>query len=221
MPIKKEIIYPIFLECCQYTDDLFWIYIFEDLSYGKCPYGCYINKNFLCCSFKGKEFSYKIDSNKDPKVMFEEIYNLLHNKLGFYSEIQRRSKIKNIEIPESNWKDKKWNNIKNKNVKDFIIDNYVISMKKLYSLDDNTVIKLKFVILSGIIFKTISNNDIVYENGIIKEIKGISFKKNEMIIDKNLINYKFQNEKIVNKNIKKSIRDYHVQILKQEEEEEI
>ena len=39
-------------------------YIFEDLAYGKTPYGAYFNKDFLCCSFKGKEFSYKLDFKK-------------------------------------------------------------------------------------------------------------------------------------------------------------
>ena len=61
MPIKREIIYPIFLECCQFTDDKFWENVFEDLAYGKTPYGTYISKDFLCCSYKKKEFSYKIE----------------------------------------------------------------------------------------------------------------------------------------------------------------
>ena len=63
MTIKKEIIYPIFLECCQYTTDIFWENVFEDLSYGKTPYGTYITKDFLCCNYKEKEFSYKIEKN--------------------------------------------------------------------------------------------------------------------------------------------------------------
>ena len=61
MPIKREIVYPIFLECCQFTDDKFWENVFEDLAYGKTPYGTYISKDFLCCSYKKKEFSYKIE----------------------------------------------------------------------------------------------------------------------------------------------------------------
>ena len=47
MPIKKEIVYPVFLECCEFSVDSFWENIFEDLAYGKTPYGTYINKNFL------------------------------------------------------------------------------------------------------------------------------------------------------------------------------
>ena len=37
MPIKKEIIYPVFLECCEFSSDTFWANVFEDLAYGKTP----------------------------------------------------------------------------------------------------------------------------------------------------------------------------------------
>ena len=76
--MKKEIIYPVFLECCQFTIDSFWENIFEDLAYGKTPYGTYINKDFLCCSYKDKEFSYKIE-RKDSEKLYKDIYNLLVN----------------------------------------------------------------------------------------------------------------------------------------------
>ena len=79
MPIKKDIVYPIFIECLQFTEDIFWENIFEDLAYGKTPYGTYISKDFLCCKYKKKDFSYKIE-RKDPKILYEEVYNLLANK---------------------------------------------------------------------------------------------------------------------------------------------
>ena len=91
MPIKKEIVYPIFLECCQYTTDIFWENVFEDLSYGKTPYGTYITKDFLCCNYKDKEFSYKIEKNKDTEQLYNDIFNLLSKKLGLLSQ---RDKIK-------------------------------------------------------------------------------------------------------------------------------
>ena len=46
MPIKKDIVYPGFIECLQFTEDIFWENIFEDLAYGKTPYGTYISKDF-------------------------------------------------------------------------------------------------------------------------------------------------------------------------------
>ena len=81
MVIKRDIIYPVFLECCKYANDSFWENIFEDLAYGKTPYGTYINKNFLCCSYKNKEFSYKIE-RKDSYQLYNDIYNLLTNLIS-------------------------------------------------------------------------------------------------------------------------------------------
>ena len=64
MPIRKEILYPIFLECYNHSDDIYWQNIFEDLSYGISPYGTYFSKDYLCCNYKKKEFSYKIKAFK-------------------------------------------------------------------------------------------------------------------------------------------------------------
>ena len=88
MPIKKEIVYPVFLECCEFATDSFWDNVFEDLAYGKTPYGTYINKNFLCCSYKNKEFSYKIE-RKEPIELYTDIYDLLTKKLGIMSHKEK------------------------------------------------------------------------------------------------------------------------------------
>ena len=64
---------------------LSWKYIFEDLAYGRTPYGTYITKDFLCCNYKGKEFSYKIDTTKTGEQLYNELYNILFNKFGLLS----------------------------------------------------------------------------------------------------------------------------------------
>lgn len=207
MPIKRDIIYPIFLECCKFTDS-YWSQIFEELSYGKCPYGSYINKNFLCCNFKGKEFSYPIDITKTPENIYKEVYQLLHDKLGVSSNKQRLDKIKNMEESDTNWKHKKWNNIKKKNIKDIIIENYIIYNRKKFNLDNQNTFRLKNIITSAIIFKTITTKDINYNNGIIDSINGISFDENRLIIDDSLISFSPISEK--NSLItKKKIADLH------------
>jgi hypothetical protein len=76
MPLKRDIIYPIFLKTVQYTEDSFWKDTFENLSYGICPIGSYISKGFICSSVKGKEFVFKF-SDKDPQVIYNEIFRLL------------------------------------------------------------------------------------------------------------------------------------------------
>lgn len=189
MVIKKEILYPIFLECCQYTTETFWENIFEDIAYGKTPYGTYISKDFLCCNYKDKEFSYKIE-HKDPKQLYTDVYNLLAKKLGLLShkdKIKKRVDFYNIEqeIKESR---KSWNNIRKKNVKDLFIENYVIAMKNKFELTIKQAKSLLSIIFIAMVFKVITCKDIHYSDGVITEIEGISFKKNKIILEKDIYN---------------------------------
>jgi hypothetical protein len=183
MVVKKDIIYPIFLECIEHIDDKFWENIFEDLAYGKTPYGTYINKNFFSCNYKDKEFSYKIEKN-DPEQLYNDIYSLLNTKLGLLSprdKIKKKTDFINIEdeIKEGR---KNWSKIRKKNIKELLIENYVIAMKNKYSLTIKQVKYLLSVIFIGMVFKIINTKDIHYNDGVINKIDGIGFKKREVII---------------------------------------
>lgn len=191
MPVKKEIVYPIFLECCQLIDDTFWKNVFEDLAYGKCPYGTYINKDFFCCNYKNKEFSYKIEK-KDPEILYNDIYTLLVKKLGLLShkdKIKKKIDFNNIEEEIKEYR-KSWSNIRKKNIKDLLIENYVIDMKNKYELTVKKARNLLSLIFVGMVFKVILVKDIIYEDGVITNINGISFKKNEIVLERDI--YDFQ-----------------------------
>ena len=97
---RKEIVYPFFLHCCRETNDRYWKYIFEDLAFGIGPYGVYFSKDFMCCGFKGKEFSYKVDQHKPTNELYEEVRNLLRNKLGIRSHDDIIQQKKNFEKTE-------------------------------------------------------------------------------------------------------------------------
>lgn len=193
MPVKKEILYPMFLECLEYTTDSFWENVFEDLAYGKTPYGTYINKSFLCCNYKNKEFSYKIEK-KDSEQLYNDVYNLLVKKLGLMSirdKLNKKIDFNNIE-EELKLSRKNWNNIRKKNIKDMLIENFVINMKNKYLLtlkQSRTLISNIFI---GMIFKVITAKDIDYEDGEIKGIDGFSFRDNEIIIERDI--YDIENE---------------------------
>ena len=187
----NELIYPIFLEVCKYADeDIFWKYVFEDLAYGRAPYGTYITKNFMCCNYKGKEFSYKIEITKQPEVLFDEIYNLLHTKFGLLSD---KDKIKKRQIFDSVNDNKDWNNnwnsIKKKNIKNIIIENFIIKQKTKNLLSIKQARKLLSLIIIGIIFKTITSDDINYENGQINDIDGIKFEEKKICVTKNICDF--------------------------------
>lgn len=191
MPIRKEIIYPIFLECCQYADDTFWENIFEDLAYGKAPYGTYISKDFLCCNYKKKEFNYKIE-NKDASKMYDEVYNLLTKKLGLLSQKEKVKKRKAFIDAEESIKEsrKNWSDIRKKNTKELLIELYVTRMKNKHSLSIKQARYLLSIIMISLIFKVIVAEDIDYRDGSIHHIEGIDFTKNHIFIERDL--YKFE-----------------------------
>jgi hypothetical protein len=193
MPIKKEIIYPIFLECCQFTNDIFWENIFEDLAYGKTPYGTFISKDFICCNYKDKEFSYKIEK-KNPEQLYNDIYLLLAKKLGLLSQrdkLKKKIDFYNIEeeIKEGR---KNWSSIRKKNIKDLLIENYVIDMKNKYLLSIKQSKYLLSIIFIAMVFKVITVKDIHYENGKIEHIDGIELKKKQINVKRDIYNVETQ-----------------------------
>jgi hypothetical protein len=189
MTIKKEIIYPIFLECCQYSNDIFWENIFEDLAYGKTPYGTYISKGFLCCNYKDKEFSYKIEQ-KDSEQLYKDIYLLLSKKLGLLSQRDKMKKKIDFFNIEEDLKEgrKNWSSIRKKNIKDLLIENYVVDMKNKHLLTLKQTQYLLSIIFIAMIFKVITVKDIHYENGKIEHIDGIEIKHKEINILRDIYN---------------------------------
>ena len=191
MPVKKEIVYTIFLECCEFIEDTFWKNVFEDLAYGKCPYGSYISKDFFCCNYKNKEFSYKIEK-KDTQVLYNDIYDLLVKKLGLLShkdKIKKKVDFVNIENSIKEYR-KNWSNIRKKNIKDLLIENYVIDVKNKHSLSIKQARNLLSLIFIGMVFKVITVKDIMYEDGVIQNIEGISFKDKEIVLERDI--YEFE-----------------------------
>lgn len=187
MPAKKEICFPVFLECCEYAPDTFWENIFSELAYGKAPFGSYISKGFLCCNYKKKEFSYKIEK-KDPKVLYTDVYNLLTKKLGLLSNSDKIKKKKDFTEHENNIKNSRqtWSSIRKKNVRELLLELYVVKKKQDFSLTLTQARNLVSLIYIAMVFKVITSNDIVYENGEITEIKGIDFTKGKIFLEKDL-----------------------------------
>lgn len=185
MPIKREIVYPIFLKTIQYTEDIFWKDTFENLSYSICPSGSYISKGFLCSSVKGKEFVYKF-IDKEPSRIYEDIYKLLKEKLNIMSKNERGILLREFEEVEESIKKIRtcsWNEIKKKGTKDILFQNYLIQKKKEYELKSIQIKKLYNLINLCVILKSISNADIDYQDGEIRNINGIIFSKGKYKVD--------------------------------------
>lgn len=185
MPIKREIVYPIFLKTIPFTEDSFWKDTFENLSYSICPSGSFINKGFLCSNVKGKEFVYKF-LDKEPKQIYEDVYKLLKEKMNIISRNERSILLKEFEEIEQNIKKIKtcnWNEIKKKSIRDILFQNYLIEMKSKYDLKSSQIKKLYVFINLCLTLKSISNSDIEYIDGEIKSINGITFSNGKYVVD--------------------------------------
>ena len=204
MTVNKEIVYPIFLECCQYATDIFWENVFEDLAYGKTPHGTYISKNFFCCNYKNKDFSYKI-TKTNSEQLYKDIYNLLYNRLGLLSQKEKVKKHIDFTAIEDQIKEdrKCWSSIRKKNVKDLLIENYVLEMKKKYSLTLKQAKYLLSIIFIGMVFKAITAKDIDYNDGKINNIEGIDFNKKKILLKRDIykIEVSFSSEIVSDKKI--------------------
>lgn len=186
MPLRRDVIYPIFLKCIDYIEnDTFWRETFEELSYGNCYQGSYINKGFICSNVKGKEFIYKF-IDKEPERIYQDVTKLFKEKLNIMSRNDRKILIDEFEEVEKNLKAIKntdWSEIKKKSLRDILFQNFLINAKKTYELSDYQLKKIYNSINLGLMLKSIKNSDILYENGEIKEIKGIVFYKGKYNID--------------------------------------
>ena len=191
--MKKDIVHPVFLRIASQMDDTFWKYIYEDLSYAKCPYGIYISNDNICCNYKDKKFCYNIYSSNNPSVIFKEICELFKDKFGLLSKKDKLLKNKMFIKKQEEINDilnNSWSNIKRKNIRVMLIEKFVINQSLKYSLTLHQTKELYNKIILGLLFKTIHKGSIVYENQNIKEIKSISFKKNSFTLKKNLYNFK-------------------------------
>ncbi len=172
---RKEIMYPVFLKCCQYATDAFWENTFEDLAYGKTPYGSYISKGFLCCSTKKKKASCKIEKD-DPKQMHDEVYDMLVTELGLLSQrekVKRKLEFQDLEdqLQESC---QDWAKLRKKNVKKALIERFVIRMKEKNNLTMQQARRLLSAITLAISFKVITPKDIDYRDNMIHSINGVN-----------------------------------------------
>lgn len=186
-----ELLYPFLIECCKYTEDRFWKSIFEDLAYGITPSGTYINKDFLMCNYKDKEFTYKIQ-NKNSREIYDDLFNIFKSKLCLVSRDEIINKKKIIEDKYSNhlYEYVYWSDIKKKNIKELMIERYAIEMKNNYNLTHAQTKYLVSIIFLAFVFKIFTSNDIEIENGKILNIKGLEYESGKIILKKNIYDIK-------------------------------
>ena len=184
--MKRELlIYPYFLECCQHTEDRFWKNIFEDLAYGITPYGTYINKDFLTCNFKDREFVYKIQE-KDSKDLYNDIVSIFRSKLSLMSREEIMKRKNELYNDENSTLTDDWLSIKKKNIKEVMIERYVLDIKETYGLSMKQAKYLISIIFLAFVFKVFGTNDVSIKEGRIESIKGLEYSEGKIHMKKNI-----------------------------------
>jgi hypothetical protein len=215
--MKKEILYPIFLQCASQVEDTFWRYVYEDLSYGKCPYGLSLQKNYLTCYIRGKEFSYKMDADKSPQTIFEELDALLRERAGILSEKEKMTERARLcrqrtTIPVKNssaiQKKEEWTHVKKKMIRDTLLEQYVLENSQKYNVTAIMAKRVLSLLIVGLMFKTITAKDIMYQNGFIKKIDGFDFEPSKIVIHKNVLQCKHYTPPTVEESSAKPLHTY-------------
>ena len=194
--MKKEILFPIFLQCASKVEDPFWRYVYEDLSYGKCPYGLSLQKNYLSCYIRGKEFSYKIDAEKTPDTLYEELDVLLRERAGILSEkekVTERARLCRQRTTTSTTGSKnkeEWSQVKKKMIRDTLLEQYVLDNSLKYQIASVMAKRVLSLLIVGLMFKTITAKDIFYQNGFIKKIEGFEFEPHKAVVCRNVLHCK-------------------------------
>ena len=211
--MKKDIQYPIFLKIANQMDDTFWKYIYEDLCYGKCPYGIYIQGDFICCFMKEKEFCYKIDED-NPSIK-TELHNLLKNKAGILSEKEK------IQQKEDFFKSKKNINLNNKKfIRENLIQSFVLQKSKDNNLSLDTARRVINFLFIGFVFKLLSVKNIILDDVSIREIKDIDFFDKKVVLKNFLYQKSFKIDNTLffedesKKNIHQMWNHYHDSVKK-------
>lgn len=168
--------YPIFLRCCQYLSDPFWIYLFEDMAYGKCPYGIILKDNCLYSVLKNREFTFSLHQpEKNLQTLCEELCTILSSKLHLLSQkdhFRHRDECQNYV---TNYMNNlfQWNDIRKKTLKDLLLEQYSLEQKSKFQYSYAFTKKLFAIIFIGIQFKTILSKNIHYQNRKITQIEGL------------------------------------------------
>lgn len=190
MKLNEKIMYPVFFKCCMYTTDVFWENVFKNLAYAKTPHGIFISKGFLCSKNKKQEFTYKIDDTKDPKLIYKEIYNLLHKKIGLVSDQQKIINIKNVNDIQQQinlyYSEIQWKSIKHKVIKDLLLELFILKLQAKHKLTLNQTKNLLFKIYTSINFKLINGSDIIIQNGEIVDIKNFDISATNITLHENI-----------------------------------
>jgi len=182
---KKDIIFPVFLQCSLVAKDPYWVKIFEYLSYGITPKSqskLYFADNVLINrshSDPQTNFEYNINNKKNIVDLYADVYKLLVDKAMVKPINELCKQVGKCD----NVKPVSWSGIKKKSKKDCTLEIFVLNMSREYDLTMKQSIDLLTKIHLGIMFKNFTSDSFVLEDDNLIYINGITFEPNQFYID--------------------------------------
>lgn len=167
----------IITECLKYVTDEFWYEIIENMSYGECPKDFALRDNNI--SFKRsltKIVNLSLSATNDYKRLCHDLIGFISSCANIHSpEDIRNTQLLELHIDQVNQESDKiatWKSIKSTNLQSINLYNYARTLSDEHGLDvDETYSLLVFYVrMSGLV----PPESIVLENGVIREIKGLS-----------------------------------------------
>jgi hypothetical protein len=169
------IIHPLFIQCCHYVHhDEFWKEVFENMAYNKCPFGVFIHNNTMCCTVKGKEFSYALRSHNIEQTT-NDIIDLLRSKtliLSQYDHVQQRLKLQKAFDTYFDGLTS-WNDIKKQSMRVNLLQRYVLHQSAHYKYSMAFTRRFFSLLFVGLQFRMIVSRHIHYSHGRIRHIDGL------------------------------------------------
>nr|QBK93143.1 MAG: uncharacterized protein LCPAC403_02770 [Pithovirus LCPAC403] len=172
---KKPIVYPLFIECEDAVEDVFWKDMFSKMSINKFPkgFGFRVVDQKLVCHDR---------SNTQYVSLTGSISEIASKCMQFFRERANiLSEIDNLEIQQSYLiiqqevnKPREWKDIKlRKGERRAAIIQYVSELARKFNLSDKEFDDLLTLININFHLGRIGNNDIYYKDGCITSIGGI------------------------------------------------
>lgn len=173
--METTTIFPIFEKCKNYTLDLFWKEMFIECSKNKFPKGMTYDSEKNVVILENEEFELPDDS----KELFSLMMRLFKKELKIISS--RDIKINKVELDEIKrlrqaQLNVEWKKIKPKAYRDQLIIEFVVRRMRELSLSAKEARELFSKIQTGISFKQIIPEDILYSEGEIKDISSLVFE---------------------------------------------
>jgi len=164
-----------FFEISEFCDDKYWENVFLDMSKNKLPKGVTMNNEKGTVTIKKYVVVYKQDQPLGK--FYNNITSLLRNHLKMYSPFDLVVGDSKTPSPPKTWKD-----IKPRKNKDDYITNYIVNLKNKYSLSEKEFERIYCTIFLGFQMKKITQKDIIFEEGKVKNIKNLKINKEGKIV---------------------------------------